>query len=805
MKTGSLRILFAAVLLAVTALAAVGFFADRVERALQGERAAALAADLVAEQGEPIPQAWIARAQSLGLATSRQVTFPSVLFLQGQPRLVQVKAVDASYPLRGRLRVGRPDGSESGEPPRPGEAVVEARIARWLGEQTEVPLGRLKLRLAGRLLEEPDVGASLFRLAPRLLINRADVDASGLLGPASRAHFRLLVAGEARQIASFRQWLGSRLNADGRLLGVEDGRPELNTAIERARRFLGLAALCASLLAGVAILLAARDYLARSLDEAAILRTLGMTSRQLLWRYLRRLIGIGLAAGLLGCVAGLVLQQALVHWLGGEMGQALPPPGWAPLPVALGHAAVLLLGFALPSLWQIRRVPPLRVLRRDLDPPGVSQLALGGAALVAYLLLIFWQVNDSKLAFGMTLGVAGVLVVFGVAGWGCLWLLGRRRRAGRLGAGLLGLVRQPGLVLMQLAGFGMGLSLLLLLALVRGDLLDAWQRSLPPDTPNHFLINIQPDEAGELARLLDERQIPSSGLYPTTRGRLLAISGMRVDPADYSDMRARRLASREYSLGFGDRLQGDNRIVAGHWWQPGEAGFSVEEGVAKALGIIIGDELLFEVAGQRLQGPVTSLREVAWDSFNVNFFIQGSQALLDRSEVPYTLLGSIYLGPGQDEVLAILAERFPAVSAIAIGPLLQKVRDIIGRGTRAVEAVFLFTLGAALLVSLAALQLTRAQREREVALMRTLGASRRQVLSALLVEFGGIGVLAGLLSALLAQGLGIWLGQRLFGIVLGPDLWLWLVGLLAGPLLLGGIAWLAGRPLLAMPPLRILR
>ena len=802
---GGLHVLFAAVLLAVTALAAVGFFADRVERALQGERAAALAADLVAEQGEPIPEAWVERARALGLATSRQVTFPSVLFLQGRPRLVQVKAVDDAYPLRGRLRIAAPDGSIVSQPPRPGEAVVEPRLARWLGEATQVPLGRVRLKRAGRLLEEPDVGASLFRLAPRLLIHRADPEASGLLGPASRAHFRLLVAGDPKAVEGFRDWLKPRLAADGRLLGVEDGRPELNTAIERARRFLGLAALCASLLAGVAILLAARDYLARSLDEAAILRTLGMTSRQLLWRYLHRLIGIGLAAGLLGCLAGLLLQQGLAHWLGGELGRALPPPGWTPLPVALGHAALLLLGFALPSLWQIRRVPPLRVLRRDLDPPGVSQFALGLAALGAYLALIFWQVQDATLALGLTLGVAGVLAVYALAGWGGLWLLGRRRRSGRLGPGLLGLVRQPGLVLMQLVGFGMGLSLLLLLALVRSDLLDAWQRSLPPDTPNHFLINIQPAEADDLARLLHQAGIPDSGLYPTTRGRLLAISGMPVNPANYQEMRARRLASREYSLGFGDRLQADNRVVAGHWWRPGEVGFSVEIGVAKALGIIVGDELAFEVAGQRLKGPVTSLREVAWDSFNVNFFVQGSQALLERSGVPHTLLTSIYVPPGREGILATLAERFPAVSAIAIGPLLQKVRDIVGRGTRAVEAVFLFTLGAALLVSLAALQLTRAQREREVALMRTLGASRRQVLGALLVEFGGIGLLAGLLSALLANGLGFWLGQRLFGIALGLAPWTWLAGLVAGPLLLGGIAWLAGRPLLAVPPLRVLR
>ena len=366
-------------------------------------------------------------------------------------------------------------------------------------------------------------------------------------------------------------------------------------------------------------------------------------------------------------------------------------------------------------------------------------------------------------------------------------------------------MRQPGLASLQLAGFGMGLSLLLLLALVRSDLIDAWQQRLPANAPNHFLINIQEDEAPALAQWLRRAHVPDSGLFPTTRARLVAINDRQVRPEDYREMRARRLASREYSLGFGDSLQSDNRLIAGRRWQPGEQGFSVEEGVAKALGIVPGDILHFDVAGQQVSAPVLNLRTVEWDSFNVNFFIQGSKALLEADHLPHALITSIYLRADQEGLLQDLSRRFPAVSAISIGPLLQKVREIVQRGARAVEAVFLFTLGAALLVSVAALQLTRAQREREIALLRTLGASRRQVRLSLLTEFGAIGLLAGLLAAMVASGLGIWLGWRLFGIQLTVAPLSWLAGPAIGILLFSSMAWLASRPLLSRPPMRVLR
>jgi len=593
------------------------------------------------------------------------------------------------------------------------------------------------------------------------------------------------------------------LPAGAQLLDVGTGRPELSSAIERGQRFLKLAALCASLLAGVAVMLATRRFVTLVLDEAAILRTLGMTSGQVLWRYLRQLLGVTLLACVLGVTFGYLVQSALVFVLGDLFAGSLPAPGLRPIPVALLHASILVLGFALPSLLAIRRVPPLRVLRRELGPVNLSYGVSAVLAFLAYGVLVYWQVQDPKLATAMSVGMLAVLLVFAVLAFGLLRLIRPLRQRGGMALGLAALSREPGLTLMQLAGFGLGITLLLLLTLVRVDILETWETTLPQDAPNHFLINIQPQEAQPITQLMRDQGVEGSGFYPTTRGRLQAINGQSVEPQAYSSPRARRLAAREFSLGFGQQMQADNRLVQGQWFEPGESGFSVELDLAKQLGIALGDQLTFDVAGQKLSATVTSLRTVAWDSFNVNFFVQGSPALLQ--DIPYSVLTSVYLADPEHPVLAMIGREYPAVSVISIGPLLDKVRNIIERGALAIEGVFLFTLLAAALVSLAAVQISRDQREREIALLRTFGASRRRVLRLVLSEFFALGLIAGVMAALLANLLSMSLAKRLFDLDTGFHLGLWVFGSLAGMLLVGLLGYLASRPILKTPPMQLLR
>ncbi len=808
LRDPGLRLLIAAVLVAVAALSSVAFFADRVERALVEQGAALLAADLVVEHPEPIPQAWRDQAERLGLRQARSLGFPSVIIIDERPLLVQVKAVEPPYPLHGRLQVDTPAGRVE-RPPALGTAWLEGRLRDRLAATigvSEVELGELRLRAAGTLIDEPDRGGNLFRLAPRLMVHYDDAVRSGLLGPASRVRYGLMLAGDAKQVDRMRAWLADRLSPGSGLVGFENARPELRVALDRARRFLSLAALCASLLAGVAILLATRRYVDRALDGAAVLRTLGMSARAVLHWHLGQLLAVVLVATLLGSLLGLLGQQGLVALLGNWFGDTLPAPGPRPMLVGLLFGLSLAVGFALPTLLRIGRVPPLRVLRREMAAPGLKTWLVWLLAGAVFFGLMVWQVQDLRLAAWMALALLVALVVLTLAGWLLLRLLSPMRRAGGSAAlGLAALVRYPHLTLLQLSGFGLGITLLLLLTVVRIDIVDTWQRSLPETAPNHFLINLQPEERTDFAAMLEARDVPNSGLHAMTRARLVAIGDRAVLPEAYTNTRARRLAAREFNLGFGAEMQADNQIEAGRWWSdtaPAAPEFSVEQGIADTLGIQLGDTLTFDVAGQRVEAPVTSLRSVAWDSFNVNFFVVGSPAA--AADLPVTYLTSFYLEQATQGLTVDIVRAFPAVSVIDVRPIMHQVREIMERGARAVEMVFLFTLIAAGLVTIAAAQVSRDERAREVAVMRTLGASRRRLLAAVLAEFGLLGLLGGGLAALLASASGYLIAVELFGLPGRVSAETWWFGVVAGTLVVALVGWLATRRLLNVPPIRVL-
>lgn len=802
----ALLLLFSALVVAVSAMTSVAFFVDRVDRGLVLQGSALMAADMVVEQGNEFPPQWSGQAVKLGLQVSRQVSFPSVLFYNDEPLLVQVKAVDSAYPLRGELKVLSGNNVGLSGAPSNGQVYVETVIRNKMdpGEEfPEIPLGELSLKLAGVVTSEPDRGGSLFQLAPRVMINYQDLDASGLLGPASRAKYRLLIAGSPEAVSQFRKWAVENLAIGARILDVENARPELRTALERGHRFLSLAALCASMLAGIAILLATRRYVTQAIDAAAIMRTLGMTGAQVLTRHLLEILQVLLAGTVIGILLGYLGQHLLSAMVGGWFNEELPLPTFRPVWVGLLYGAVLLPGFSLPVLLRIRHVSPLRVLRRELDPPDASALIVWGLAVAAFSALVFWQVQDYKLAIALILSLLSVMLLsVGIGQFFILLLKSYRKKSTGIGFGLAALTRHAALTQWQLAGFSMGITLLLILGAVRVDLVDTWQSSLSPTAPNHFLINIQPDEQAGLQRWFDEQQVKNSGMYASARGRLLKIDGKRVDPQSFGTDRARHLAAREFSLGFSDQLQSDNRIVSGESWPPVDGGFTVEQGLANHLGLKPGTILTFDIAGQQLSAPVINVRTISWDSFNVNFFVQGSQNLMQGLPVAY--LNSIYVQGDATQVTKKLAKEYPAVSLLDLRPLLAQVRNIMDKGALAIEGVFLFTLLAAILVTLGAVQISREERAQEIAVLRTLGASRKQVLLGVLAEFGLLGVLSGLVAATLSSLTGYLVAVELFGLkpVFNPSVWL--MGVSIGVVILLTVGYLSTRSLLRQPPLAVL-
>jgi len=815
-RSGELYLLAAALALTVAAMTTVAFFGDRVERAMQRQGGELIAADLAVDDGHAIPASFADQARALGLANATTIEFPSVVLAGEATQLVQVKAADPGYPLRGRLRVqadsGAPDEEAAGGPP-PGEVWADARLLPLLGLETlagegaEIALGETHLRLAKILAYEPDRGANLVQLAPRLLVNAADIPATGLVTPASRVRYRLLVAGDAATVKDFRAWAQGRLPPTAQVLDPEHARPELATAIAGASRFLRLATLVTLLVAGAAIALASRRLVERQTDAVAVMRCLGAPQHLLTRVFVLRLLAFGIAVSLVGALFGYAAQQGLVALAGDLFAQDLPPPSAAPIAVGLVTGLVALLGFALPPLVQLARVTPLRALRRDLGTPRASVLGATLAAAAALALLIWWQAGDAQLAARLLAGLAGT--VLGLVGTVVIlvrlaaWFQPHTRGVWRLG--LAGLTRRPAGAVLQVAGFGVGVLALLLLAVVRVDLLRAWQEGLPPDAPNRFLINIQPQDVAPLRDFLAAQGLADSGVLPMVRGRLTRIGDRAVDPDAYPDPRAQRLAAREFNLSYAEHPQSDNQVVAGRWWAPGdpEDQFSVEEGLAETLGIRLGDRLTFWVSGHEVSARVTNLRHVKWDSFNVNFFVVSPPGLLGAEAASYVT--SFHLPPGRAVVMADLQRKLPAVTPLDVDALLGQVRRVMERGASAVEYVFLFTLAAGLLVMLAGIQATLAQRRGEHAVLRALGASRRSLLAALAVEFTVAGLLAGLLGSAFAQLTAWLLAGQVFDLEFAFNPRLWALGVFGSATLIGLAGTLATYPLLVRPPLEGLR
>jgi putative ABC transport system permease protein len=620
--------------------------------------------------------------------------------------------------------------------------------------------------------------------------------------------YRLLVAGSPQTVAAYRGWMADRLARGESLQDVRDARPELRLALERAERFLGLAALVSALLAGVAVAMAARRYAERHLDAAAVLRCLGATQARVTGLFGTQVLLVGLLAGASGAVAGYGAQAGLAALLADAYPGPLPLPSLKPALAGMATGLVTLAGFALPPLLRLREVPPLRVLRRDLAPLPPRGWAVYGSALLALGALVLWQAADLRLAGYVVGGAAATVAVLAGTAYGLVAAL--RPLRSRVGVswrfGLARIARRARESILQIVAFGVGLMVLLLLTVVRGELLASWRERIPASAPNYFVINVQPEEVEGLRAYLARQGIAEPTLHPMVRGRLVAIDDRPVGPDDYESARAKRLVEREFNLSWAATTPTDNRIVAGRWWtRPGDspAQLSVEEGLAETLGVKLGARLTFQVAGQDVSAPVTSLRAVQWDSFRVNFFVVAPPGVLEG--FPATYITSFHLAPERQEVLAGLVRAFPSVTVLDVEALLSRVRDVLEQTALAVQYVFLFALVAGVTVLAAAVQSTLDERRFEVAILRTLGAERKRLVTGLLAEFLTLGALAGLLASVVAAGTGVVLAHSVFGLDYRPGVGLWLAGLAAGVAGVGAAGLLGTWRVIAHPPMESLR
>ncbi len=813
LRSGEVRVLALAVVIAVASVTSVGFFTDRIQQLLERQANVLMGADLVIAADHVLGADLSRAARQRGLRTAQTVSFLSMVQASGRNQLTAVKAVSAAYPLRGELRIAPqrfvPDHVAQTIPVR-GTVWADERLLGELGIQVgdHITVGDAVFSLAAVISHEPDRGGSLFSIAPRLLMNQDDVAATGLIQPASRVHYRLLVAGDAAALKNYREAIAPKLARGERLETVEDARPEMRTALERARQFLGLASMVSVILAGVAMAMAARRFVARHLDNVAILRTFGATQRDIAALYGWQLLALGLAGSALGCVTGYIAQGLLGDILGTLAASALPAPSWFPVLIGMLVGLITLAAFTVPPLMHLRRVPTLRVLRHDMGAlPGPSRGAyLVGVAALA--MITVWQADNLRLGLMVLGGSAATIMVLALAAAAVMALLKRlgHRASGVWRFGIANLTRRSQGSVVQVVAFGVGMLALLLLGVVRVDLLADWQASLPPQAPNRFLINIQPEQVKPLTAFFKANNFAGTDLFPMVRGRLTAINAKPVVPENYQDQRARRLVEREFNLSWAKALQSDNSIVAGRWWSSADAAqplLSVEEGIAKTLGIAVGDTLSYQIGGEMFTARVANLRKVAWDSFHVNFFVIASPASLDG--FPTSYITSFYLPVGKEAFLGRMVQRFPNVTVIDVAAIMAQVRQVIERVTLALEYVFGFTVLAGLMVLYAAIQSSLDERLLEGAVLRTLGAGRRQLLGGMAVEFAGIGLIAGLIAASGAAAAGYMLAEHLFHFSYHVNVALWWWGGAGGALSVAVAGLWGTRFILRRPPWQTLR
>ena len=812
-RSGEVLVLLAAVALAVAALTAVGFLTDRIGKAVARQANEVLAADLRLRSQEPIPAAWRERAEGFNLQTAETNTFPSVVFAGDLSALATIKAVSDTYPLRGSVRVSDTLFGEQrvvDNTPDRGEVWADgallARVDADIGDRLTV--GSLELAVTAVLTYRPDQSMGFASLAPSLLMNIDDIPASGLISQGSRVGYALLVAGDEQAVNEFDAAIQPDLPEAVRSSNREESSERAFRAADRAQRFLSLTAIISLLLSAVAVAMSARRFAHRRMDTVALMKSLGATQRFVISVSVVQLVLLGLLGVIVGSFVGYVAEEILTRVLADLIASDLPGVGPMPIVLACGSAMVLLIGFALPSLIQLRNTPPLRVLRHDAMPPAPSRILVAGLSLAAVAALLYRSVGDAQMLVILLGGIIIIAAALYFVGRGLVAMMGRFRSGVGVAwrYGLANVARRGRDSAVQVVAFGLGLTVLLLLTIVRTDLLEGWRQTLDENAPNHFMINIQPHERDSVSDIYRSAGVEPPDYRPLVRARMSTINDVSVKEREYPDPGGEWMANREQNLSFAATLSSSNEIIEGEWWPEDYSGpplVSIEEEAAVETGLTIGDHLTFLVAGREVAATVASIRKINWDSFQPNFFMVFSPGALDG--MPTTYIASLRLEQEQQPVLVKLVRTHPSISVIDLDSILQQIRGIVQKASLAVQAVFIFTLAAGIAVLFAAVQSTIDERRFESAMLRALGARKRIVFSGVMAEFAALGAAAGILASAGASILAAIVAVRLFELPYEFNPLLWVAGVAAGVIVVCASGFIAARSAVNAPPVDVLR
>ena len=828
LRAGELRLLIVAVTLAVAALTAVGFFADRLKGGLQRDARQLLGGDAVLRSDEATPAVFIAKAKELGLKSAASISFPTMARATdadgGATKLAAFKAVPAGYPLRGNLQVSNAldtKGENTRDIPAPGTAWVDPSLLDSLGLKIGQTLlmGDASFKVTRIITQEPDRGAGFISFSPRAMINAADVDATNLIQPASRINYRFAVAGDDKAVADYVKWANAEIkkpfDQSGvrgvRLESLESGSPEMRQTLDRAEKFLNLVALLAALLSAVAVAIVARGFAAKHLDDCAMLRVLGQPQRTIAAAYAFEFVLAGLFASALGVAIGFAVHYGFVLLLAGLVETALPAATLWPVLFGMGMGLTLLLAFGLPPVLQLASVPPLRVIRRDVGNLKPASIAVLGVGMLGFAALLVAASSDLKLGLIAVGGFAGAVLLFAAASYAAVKLLRASVNEDVAPRWLILATRQlsarPAYAVVQTSALAVGLLALMLLVLLRTDLVDSWRQATPPDAPNRFIINVQPEQGEAFKKALTDGGVTKFDWYPMIRGRLVAVNGKPITPDDFTDDRAKRLVDREFNLSNAAQQPAHNKTVAGVWTSEEKGAISVEEGIAKTLGLKLGDALSFDIGGQVSSAKITSLRKVDWGSMRVNFFVMFPVA--NVADVPVSYISAFKAPPAPAKGIQsfdnTLVKAFPNITNIDTTSTLAQVQRVLDQVIRAVEFLFGFTLAAGLVVLFAAITATREERAKEFAIMRAVGARASLLRQVQRAELAGVGLLAGFLASVVALAVGWGLARYVFDFAWTGSWTVPLFGSLAGAALALAAGWWGLRSVLNTPVVETLR
>jgi len=800
---GEWRVLLLALIIGVGSVSTTGFLGDRLTRALSDQSANFIGADVLVTSPRPI-----VTFPTNALRSSRALEFSSMVAHGEAFQLASVRAVDAYYPLKGNVRIAdRPFAAglpQRAQPPR-GSVYVDQTLLPLLQARVgdTVQIGEARFRIAGVVVEEPGQLGGVFGLAPRVFMHADDVIATRILQPGSRLSYLYQFAGDARNIATFSAALKPRLETTQRLIGTRDGAETLRGALANADHYIQLTGLVSLLLSVAAIAIAAHRHALRHYDQAALMRCMGATSAQLRGLYGVQLAVLGVLGSATGVALGALMQAGLATLLLPENTARLPTLSLTPVWVAIASGLLALAAASFPALMRLTRVSPLRVLRRDLPPLPLAawlSVLISGSIL---LTLIVWYAQDIQLV-ALFVGALGALAsVLALLAQGAL-LLGRAVQhlaQGPLRFGLAQLLRHRWDSTLQLGAFTLALFLIALLALVRSDLIDRWRQQLPPQAPNHFLVNIAPAQTDAVRQFLAERQLKASELYPMVRGRLTRKNGVPIESTLTPEQRNNNSLRRELNLTWTNTLATNNQIVAGRWHgNRASPDISVESGMAEQLHLALGDTLGFTIGDQTISARISSIRSVQWDSMQPNFFVIFAPGQLDH--LPANYIASVHIPPHQTRLLPEFVKAFPSVTVIALDKLIANLGAVFKQIISAIQLLLGFLLAAGLAVVFATLLASLDARQQEAVLLRTLGAQRAYLAKGLGSEFIVLGLLAGLLASVCAEVAMALIANRLFDLPLQWHPWLWGILPLSGALLIGASGWLTTRHITRIPPMQ---